>query len=101
VTSKDANDPKNAKSPADFFGSAFVVWCVVVLGGALVSGAPSAAYGALTIGAIFGVVAILDGIVSVVLVIARFKDWRAWASLGLSALTVAASMLRSTHHSGP
>jgi hypothetical protein len=93
--------PKGSKAPTDFFGSAFVVWCVVIFGGALVSGAPSAAYGALTIGAIFGIVAILDGIVSAVLVIARFKNWRAWASLGLSALAIAASMLRSTHQIGP
>jgi len=94
----DANDPK---APKDFFGSAFVVWCVAVLGGALVSGAPSAAYGALTMGAIFALVAMFDGIVSVVLVIVRFKDWRAWAALGLSTLTVVAAMLRSSHHSGP
>lgn len=97
----EGKDPKGSKAPTDFFRSAFVVWCVVVLGGSLVSGAPSAAYGALTMGAIFALVAIFDGIVSVVLVVARFKDWRAWASLALSGLTVAASMLRSTHHVGP
>lgn len=97
----DANDPKNAQSAVDFFRSAFVVWCGVVLGGALVSGPPSGEYGALTVGAILGLVAMTDGIVSIVLVVARFKDWRAWVSLGLSALTVAACMLRSVHHSGP
>ncbi len=96
VTSKDTNDPKGAKAPTDFFGSAFVVF-----GGALVSGAPSAAYGALTIGALFGVVAILDSIVAAILVVVRLRDWRAWVSLGLSALTVAASMLRSPHQIGP
>ena len=97
----DPNDPKSAKAPADFFRSAFVVWCVVVLGGVLVSGAPSSAYGALTVGAIFGLIAILDGILAVILVIARLRDWRAWVSLGLSALTVAATMLRSPHQIGP
>jgi len=97
-----ANDPKNVKAPTDFFGSAFVVWCFVVFGGASVAGPPSGEYGALTMGAILALVAMLDGIVSVVLVIVRrFKDWRAWAAFGLSALTVVAATLRSSHHSGP
>ncbi len=92
------NDSKN-KAPTDFFGSAFVVWCFAVFG---VAGPPSGEYGALTMGAILVLVAMLDGIVSVVLVIVRrFKDWRAWAALGLSALTVVAATLRSSHHSGP
>lgn len=97
----DSNAPKDAKTQTDFFRSAFVVWCLVVLGGVLVSGAPSSAYGALTIGAIFGLIAILDGILAIILVIARFKDWRAWGALALSALTVAATMLRSPHQIGP
>lgn len=97
----DTNDPKTSKSRTGFFGSALVIWCFVVFGGALVSGPPSGEYGALTMGAIFGLLAIADGPVSVVFVVARRKDWRAWVSLGLSALTVAACMLRSVRHSGP
>ncbi len=95
------NDPGRFKTLIDSFLSGFVVWCLVILGGSLVSGPPSGEYGALTVGAIFGLIAIADGVVSIVLVVLRFKHWRAWVSLGLSALTVAACMLRSVHHSGP
>lgn len=96
-----ATDPKDTRPSTNVFVSALLVWCVAVFGGVLVSGPPSATYGALTAGAILAFIAMADGAVSIVLVIARFRDWRPWAALALSAVTVAAAMLRTARHSGP
>ena len=98
TTPHDTEQKKTPDAPADAFGSAFMVWCIVVFGGSLVSGTASAAYGALTPGAMFGVAALGSGIVAIIVVIARRKDRRAWISLGLCILAAIVSTLKSGRH---
>jgi hypothetical protein len=96
-----ATDRGPEKSRPDLLRTAFLIWCVVALGGAFAAAPPSAEYGALNAGALIFYVASVDGIASVVLVLTRLKDWRAWASLAVSGLTVAVCVLRTAPHGGP
>src|SRR4051812_16150268 len=96
-----SEDKKPAEPPTDIFGTAFAVWCFVVFVGSLATDKGSAAYGALTPGAMFGIAALISGGVALVLAVLRQKDRRAWISLGLCLLALIFALQKTPHGGGP
>lgn len=89
------------KARANIFGTVFFVWCFVIAGVSFKSGPVTAAYGVISVGAIFFVVAIFNSLAALGFVFAARKDWRAWAALGLCILAVLSSVARFTRAIGP
>ena len=100
-------EPETSKRPSPpvgstgLFQSVFLVWCFIIFVGAAFSGRASAAYGALTPGAMFGVVAFVSGMVAILLVVAKLRDWRPWVALGLCLLAVLLTVAHTAHGGGP
>jgi threonine/homoserine efflux transporter RhtA len=69
--------------------------------GTLFAGPASSMYGALTIGAMFGVAAMFTGGLALIVALLRFRDWRAWLSIAFCGLALLSTMAHSVRHSGP
>ena len=93
--------PSSPVRTGGIFRSVFLVWCSLILVGAASSGKASAAYGAFTPGAMFGIAGIGSSVVAAILAISSLKDWRSWTALGLCLLAVVLAVENTPHGGGP
>jgi uncharacterized membrane protein YqaE (UPF0057 family) len=99
---QEEEHPSNAKGRSQgIFTGALIVWSLLLCLGTFVSGPVSAQYGALTVGAMFGVAAMCTGALSTIFALMRFRDWRRWLAVALCCLALLSTMAHAVRHSGP